>query len=343
MVDSLLRLSYAAVDAAAATTAASAVLGPSEVTMRGSALSWRQVSVVDDGISISRVDAAGEAVRLAVAGSTELVVVRVRSGSAVVQHGEHRADLQRDGLALIPIGARAQVRLDRAELEITSFPPAPLARLLGVPKHAVQLHAPRIEPRSPELAAYFVQVSRLLTTGVFGVPEVYDRDLIRTHAIDMLVAVAVEAFELTNRSEDDTARDVVVLRRALAELRSHLAEPISVPEVAQAAGVSVRGLQLIFQRQLGTSPLLHLRALRLEAARQALADEAARGTTIAEIARRFGYSNSGRFSTHYRDTYGESPTAGLARARTRPERPSSSSEAEIVRPDDRLADVTASR
>jgi transcriptional regulator GlxA family with amidase domain len=151
------------------------------------------------------------------------------------------------------------------------------------------------------------------------VPEVYGRDLVRTQTIDALTAVIVEAFELTNRSEDPTDRDGAVLRRALAELRAHLADPVSIPEVASAAGVSVRGLQLIFQRQLGVSPLLHLRTLRLEAARQALIDEAGAGTTVADIARRFGYSNGGRFSTHYRDAFGESPAESLQRVRSRPE------------------------
>jgi transcriptional regulator GlxA family with amidase domain len=109
---------------------------------------------------------------------------------------------------------------------------------------------------------------------------------------------------------------VAILRRAIGELREHLGEPISIPEIAHAAGVSVRGLQTVFQRQLGVSPLLHLRQLRLEAARDALIREAETGTTIADVARRFGYSNSGRFSTHYRDEFGESPAASLSRIRS---------------------------
>jgi AraC-like DNA-binding protein len=240
----------------------------------------------------------------------------VRDGAVTFRTGEHRLTLEPNGLALLPIGATGVLEWERAQLELFSFPPAPLARLLGVPRAAVRLHAPRPDPRSAASAEFFRRVAQLLTSGVFGVPEVYARDLVRVHTIDALTAVTVDAFELTNRSEDRSDRDVAILRRAIAELREHLGEPISIPEIAHAAGVSVRGLQMVFQRQLGVSPLLHLRQLRLEAARDALAREAETGTTVADVARRFGYSNSGRFSTHYRDEFGESPAASLSRIRS---------------------------
>jgi AraC-like DNA-binding protein len=337
VVDSLLRIHHTATDPVAATAALRAVLGSAEVDTAG-ALSWEQVSLVDDGISIVSLRAAGDHLRAVVRRSPELVVLLVRDGAVRFRDGEHRLTLGPDDLALLPIGATGQLDWDRAHIELFSFPPAPLARLLGVPRTAVRLHAPRPDPRSPALAEYFRRVAHLLTSGVFGVPEVYARDLIRVHTIDALTAVTVDAFELTNRSEDRSDRDAAILRRAIGELRAHLGEPISIPEIAHAAGVSVRGLQMVFQRQLGVSPLLHLRQLRLEAARDALIQEAQTGTTIADVARRFGYSNSGRFSTHYRDEYGESPAASLSRVRSAgsddaPAAPAEGpGEAEVVRP-----------
>ncbi len=317
MVDSLLRLQYAATDAIAATSAARSVLGSAEVSATGP-LSWRQVSLVDDGITISRIEVSGERVRLRIERSTELLVVLVHRGTLELAQGEHLVGLRPDGLGLVPLDATARLSTSAASFEVFSFPPAPLARLLGVPRQTVRLGTPRAEPRSEALAGYFRAAAGLFTTRVFGTPEVYGRDLVRTHAIDHLAAVTVEAFDITNRSEDDADRDVLVLRRAIAELRAHLRDPISIPEVAAAAGVSVRGLQLVFQRQLGVSPLLHLRQLRLEAARQTLVDEADAGVTVADVARRYGYANSGRFSTHYRDAYDESPAASLHRIRSRP-------------------------
>jgi transcriptional regulator GlxA family with amidase domain len=98
-------------------------------------------------------------------------------------------------------------------------------------------------------------------------------------------------------------------------MREHLSEPIAIPDVAEAAGLSVRGLQLVFQRRFATTPLMHLRQMRLEAARQSLLEHADEGTTVAETARRFGYTNSGRFATHYRNEFGEAPGAALQRIR----------------------------
>jgi AraC-like DNA-binding protein len=315
MVDSLLRLPYSAADPVAATTAMRAVLGSAEVAARPGALAWEQVSLVDDGVTISSIQSRGDGVRLHVRGASELIVVHVEGGTATLLTGGTQRRLRPHDLGLIPIGADAEVRWNAVQLSLYAIPAAPLARLLGVPRAAVRLHAPRTDPCSPELGEYFRRVAQLLTSEIFGSPEVYARDLVRATTIEALTAVVVEAFELTNFSEDASDRDGTVIRRAIAEMRAHLSEPITVPEVAAAAGVSVRGLQMAFQRQLAVAPLLHLRQLRLEAARSALIDEAGVGTTIADIARRFGYANSGRFSTHYRSEYGEAPSATLHRVR----------------------------
>lgn len=340
MVDSLLRLQYAANDPVAATAATRAVLGSAEVTCASGRLSWEQVSLVDDALTVTTVRSAGERVRLRVRESPELLVVLVRVGGARLRSDGRTALLEADDLGLVPIGVTAELQWDRVELDVFSIPPAPLARLLGVPRSAVHLRSPQIEPRSVELAAFFRRVADLVVSGVFATPEVYARDLARTNTIDMLTAITVEAFELTNAAEDPVDRDQAVTRRAITEMQAHLAEPISIPDIAQAAGVSLRGLQTVFDRELGVSPLLHLRQLRMEAARRALLAEAERGTTVADVARRFGYSNSGRFSTHYRNEFGESPASTLQHVRSGRPDPSDEgardtgvqTESEVVRP-----------
>jgi AraC-like DNA-binding protein len=332
MVETLLRLRYSAADPIGATGALRAVLGAARVATRAGGLEWEQTSLVDDGITISSIRARGDGVLLSVPGASELIVVLVEAGEATLSTGGMQLRLGPQGVGLIPISAEAELRWSAAHLQLFAIPAAPLARLLGVPRTAVRLRAPRIDPCTPELGEYFRRVAQLLTSEAFGTPEVYDRDLVRAATVDLLASVVVEAFELTNRSEDASDRDGTVIRRAIAEMRDHLTEPITVPEIAAAAGVSVRGLQMAFLRQLDVAPLLHLRQLRLEAARSALVDEAVIGTTIADIARRFGYANSGRFSTHYRNEYGEAPSATLRRIRGT-ETPASS--------DDRDADPEA--
>ena len=53
------------------------------------------------------------------------------------------------------------------------------------------------------------------------------------------------------------------VRSALAFLDTRAAEPIGLTEIAAAAQLSPRALQAAFQRHLGTTPLGHLRAVRM--------------------------------------------------------------------------------
>ena len=75
--------------------------------------------------------------------------------------------------------------------------------------------------------------------------------------------MTIEAFGLSDAGEDEGPSSDQVLRRAEAYMHAHLADPISIPDVARAAGLSVRGLQLAFQRAGRGTPLLHLRQLFL--------------------------------------------------------------------------------
>jgi AraC-like DNA-binding protein len=102
------------------------------------------------------------------------------------------------------------------------------------------------------------------------------------------------------------------VRRAEAYIRAHAGEPTALHEVADAAGCSVRGLQLGFRRHRDTTPLAAIRHARLEAAREALRSGNAAGT-VTDLAHRFGFSNPGRFAQLYKAAFGESPFDALRR------------------------------
>ncbi|QZQ53687.1 helix-turn-helix domain-containing protein (plasmid) [Curtobacterium sp. TC1] len=93
--------------------------------------------------------------------------------------------------------------------------------------------------------------------------------------------------------------------RAEAFLLEHATEQITVADVAKAAGLSVRGVQALFHRYHGTTPLAYLRCIRLALAREQLQSESDR--SIAEIAREAGFAHVGRFAGAYRDRFGELP------------------------------------
>jgi AraC-like DNA-binding protein len=105
-----------------------------------------------------------------------------------------------------------------------------------------------------------------------------------------------------------------ILRRAEAYMRANVEEPIALHEVAEAAGCSVRSLQLTFRNFRETTPLLAIRHFRLEAAREALLAGDAQ-VTLTTIAHRFGFSNPGRFTRFYKAAFGESPLEVISRRR----------------------------
>src|SRR3954454_9728610 len=96
------------------------------------------------------------------------------------------------------------------------------------------------------------------------------------------------------------------VRRALAYLRQHVAESVTLADLAAVAGVSERTLRRNFPRFIGLSPLAYLRRLRLTAVRNDLL----RGEgAVSRIAARHGFSHFGRFASAYRDCFGETPSA----------------------------------
>lgn len=96
------------------------------------------------------------------------------------------------------------------------------------------------------------------------------------------------------------------VKRALAHIRDHLDGPIALADLAEAAGVSGRSLQLGFQATFGMSPLQVARTERLKQVHFALLSGAE--TTLADLAASWGFAHLGRFSALYRSRYGCLPS-----------------------------------
>jgi AraC-like DNA-binding protein len=100
------------------------------------------------------------------------------------------------------------------------------------------------------------------------------------------------------------------LRLAEGFIEAHLDQQITLEDVARAAGVSSRGLQLAFREWRGTTPLAFWRTARLARAHADML-AAPPGTRVTDIAMRWGFSHFGRFSQLYRQRYGLSPSDTL--------------------------------
>lgn len=103
------------------------------------------------------------------------------------------------------------------------------------------------------------------------------------------------------------------LRLAESYIEAHLDQPITLEDVAEAAGISPRGLQLAFRQHRGTTPLGFWREVRLARAHADLLT-AAPGVTVTQVALRWGFTHFGRFSELYRARYGLSPRDTLRAA-----------------------------
>lgn len=104
------------------------------------------------------------------------------------------------------------------------------------------------------------------------------------------------------------------VRLAEEFIRAHAGEPITIGDVAHAAGVGLRTLFEGFQRFRGVTPMAWLRSIRMERVHHELL-EAHPAASVTEIAMKWGFTNLGRFSDGYRRRYGELPSQTLRQAR----------------------------
>lgn len=117
-----------------------------------------------------------------------------------------------------------------------------------------------------------------------------------------------EADETAGRPEGSRG----TLRRAMEFIESNADRDIGLAEIAAAAYASSRSVQLAFRRYLDTTPMAHLRRVRLERVHEELVgSRQVTGTTVTEVATRWGFVSMGRFAQEYRETYGVLPSETL--------------------------------
>jgi len=96
-------------------------------------------------------------------------------------------------------------------------------------------------------------------------------------------------------------------------LQERIKEDVSVEELAALCNVSVRTLYNLFAKEVGTTPKLFVKQLKL----QSLHSDLKRGVgarNVTEIALDYGFTHLGRFSSDYRKLFGELPSETLRKA-----------------------------
>ena len=96
------------------------------------------------------------------------------------------------------------------------------------------------------------------------------------------------------------------VQSAVTYIDEHAQQDIAVADIAAAASVTVRAVQLAFRRYLDTTPMAYLRQVRLDRAHREL-QQPRPDTTVTAVAYRWGFPSSSRFATYYQRAYGTTP------------------------------------
>ncbi|MGI5516379.1 helix-turn-helix transcriptional regulator [Streptomyces sp. CA-106131] len=205
-------------------------------------------------------------------------------------------------------------RICNARYNITMLDPVLLTQVAGSagPHDDRPVRLTGHRPRSAAAARQLAHSIGYLRDHVLADPAVADQPLVASTAAQHLAASVLSAFPNTALTEEaDTDRGdahPAMLRLALAYIDDHADQPITVAQIAAAAHVTVRALQYAFRRHLDTTPLAHLRRVRLaQVHRDLVAADPTGGATVTEIAARWGFYHPGRFASLYRTTYRRAP------------------------------------
>jgi AraC-like DNA-binding protein len=269
----------------------------------------------DGGYAVDRLRYCGT-VQARTRPSHQLLVVLVRQGLLAVADAEDRYEAG-PGQALL-LGPDSAYTVECADLDadVVRIESGQLfagcEELTGVPDPTFRLSPPLDADRGRQLAA---------TVGYLRL-TVLDRaaaadELLRAQAFRMLLASILTSFPNRALDNDPAAAgrrgsEPAIVGRAVDYIEAHAAEPIAMAQIAAAAGIGVRGLQMAFRRYRDMTPAQYLRRTRLENAHNDLVNGDARiGDTVAAIATRWGFVNHGAFAAQYRQRYGCLPGSTL--------------------------------
>ncbi|WP_341891934.1 helix-turn-helix domain-containing protein [Variovorax sp. YR752] len=194
-----------------------------------------------------------------------------------------------------------------------------VAQALGTALNGDALEHPTWLACPPEARAQLVHgLSQLVGEGVAGRnchASAQSRRFAQHAVLESLLAVLATPQADSHECLSFERRRRLV--RAACEATISQADAVpTVPDLCARLHVSRRTLQYAFETVAGTSPVLYLRALRLNAVRRDL--RAGRATKVQDAAARHGFWSLSQFSSDYRQQFAERPSQTLERACTSP-------------------------
>jgi AraC-like DNA-binding protein len=249
--------------------------------------------------------------------SADLVTISCIGGGVDFRTRNQDLSVAVGGVAVYPLDELLHASWDDVAVENIRLPGAALNRVAhqnGAPPDSII----RFTGMAPVSAAAGAQW-RVLTTYLraqFEAPEPFiDNPLVQVATLDLIAGTALQVFPNSTLTAAYTAgpghAGPTSLRVAIDYIHQHAADPITLADIAAAAGVTPRALQHAFRTHRETTPLLYLRDVRLLAAHRELLSADPAATRIADIATRWGFLNHSHFSHVYRQRYGRTPARTL--------------------------------
>jgi AraC-like DNA-binding protein len=252
----------------------------------------------------------------AVGPSDQVIVGTVIQGTVQVERGQD-IDRYQPGDVLIgsvcPIGPTVRTHGLRDRNVILPLPL--LHAVAGIePGTSAPLRFLSSHLASPAARAQWSAATRYVDD-LLASPEADLSPLVITSAARLLAATALTVFPNTALApaapRDRRDASTATVRRATAFIEDHAGQDITAADMAAAACVTVRAVQLAFRRELDTTPTAYMRTVRLARAHRELVDADPGQETVTAVAYRWGFSSTSRFSAYYRETYGVNPQQTL--------------------------------
>lgn len=163
------------------------------------------------------------------------------------------------------------------------------------------------KPRQDE--AFFSALDREMMDAILrflrSLSSPTDRRVLTPVYLREIVYRALLAEQYT-RLVDRAASEANPISSIIGYAKEHLAESLSVGELAERAFMSPSTFSRLFRDVTGKSPYHFIKEMRLNRARELLVEDS---STVTQISQAVGYGSTSHFINEFRDRYGASPRA----------------------------------